>query len=960
MLFRLLCLILWTWSPVAVSDAGAQQATGRITGSVVDEKTGDPMIGATVQVEGLNAGAMVDLEGKYLLRHVPAGSHTLVVSMIGYAQKKITGVAVGTDKTTKIDVTLQEQILETEVIEVTAKSVENTEAALLKARQNALSISDAISAEDISRGGQSDAAGAMSRVTGASVVDGKYVFIRGLGERYSSAQLNGAQLPSADPNRKSVQMDMFSSNLLDNIVTEKTFTPDKPGNFSGGSVNIKTKAFPEAFTMSFSTSTRFNTKNTFKNMLSYQGGGKDFFGVDDGTRAIPDPLKDPEVVIPTITSAQRDPAIAQTLDALSKSFNGVMTPTLKNASIGQSYAYSVGTQMPLFDRPLGVLGSLSFSRDVSAYNDGVSGIWKRLSSDAQALSKERLANDVRGTEEALWGGLLNLTYRPEATHEIGVNILYNRSGEKSARLVRGEWPAQIPDEGARYETRVLSFTEREMRSTQFRGKHVFETLGHTEVEWTGSLISSKQDEPDLRFFTNGFAVNEENGAVVDTIPDSYRIQTSNYAAPTRYFRNLDEKNKDVSLHIALPFRQWSGLTSRIKFGGAYLYKTHTFRERRFEIRQDRSRYQNNPDFFFSNENMGILPPEQQTSPRFIRFGNYVRESTDVRSNYDGEQKISAGYLMIDLPLFRRLRLIGGTRLEVTRLDVASLDSTLSPGKLDNRDWLPSVNLVYQVSGTMNVRGAFSRTLARPTFRELAPYASFEFVGDFIFVGNANLKRTLIENYDFRWEWFTRPGEIYAVSYFYKQFQHPIERVIVTTNGEIQFQNVDEATVTGVELEWRRKLDALHRWLANFQVGGNLSFIASRVHIAPAELALIRSLDPAHPGTRELQGQSPYVLNLDGMYDNTGTGTLLSLHYNVFGRRLSEVSTGGTPDVFEKPVHMLDLTASQRLWKHTTFKLSVKNILDPAIVKFHPFNGQEFMRSKYRMGRTVSFGLSYGV
>ena len=936
------------------SSTFAQTGTGRVTGTVIDEKTGDPMIGANVRIEGQSLGAMVDLNGKYLIANVPEGTYNIVITMLGYSRTTIKNVQVSAESAATISVKLREEVLEVEGITVEAQALDNTEAALLKQRQKSLSISDAISAEDISRGGTSDAASAMSRVTGASVVDGKYVYIRGLGQRYSTAQLNGAQLPSADPNGQAVQMDIFSTNMLDNITTEKTFTPDKPGNFTGGSVNIKTKSMVDAFTMSFSSTTRINSLATLNDRLSYSGGNRDFFGVDDGVRSIPDLLADPNVVVPTLISAVRDPAMAQTLDALSKSFSGEMVPRTTTGSVGQSYSYSIGSRVPMFDRPLSLMGSVSFNRNVSAYNNGSSAIWKRVSSTSQFLNNERLATDQRGTEEALWGGLINATFQPSAEHELGANFLYNRSGEKTARYQTGTWPSSLPDETTRYETRVLSFAEREMRSLQLRGKHYFPA--NIEAEWSGSFIKSKQDEPDLRFFTNEFRVDEA-GVPID---NSYSIAISNYEAPTRYYRDLDESNRDFKMDVTVPFRQWSGLPARIMIGGAILNKNHTFRERRFEFNQDLTDYNDDAGFFFSDENVGILSPDLQTNPNFTRFGNYIRESTELKSNFDGDQKIGAGYLMLDLPVWSRLKLITGARLEATRLNVSSLDTTLQKGALDNNDFLPSVNLVYQLSDNINLRGAYSRTLARPTFRELAPFASFAFVGDFIFVGNANLERTLINNLDLRWEWFTRPGEIYALSYFYKKFRNPIERTIVTTNGEIQFQNVDKAIVSGVEMEVRKRLDQIHPILANFQVGGNLSLVNSKVDIAPQELSIIQAIDSTATTTRNLQGQSPYVLNLDVMFDSQRTGTLVSLHYNIFGRRLSEVSLGGTPDVFEEPFGVLDLTGSQRIRKGLTFRFSLKNILDPDIIKYHPFNGDEYVRTGFRRGRTFSFGLSYSI
>ena len=937
-----------------------QASMGRISGTVVDAETGDPLIGATVVVVGLELGAMADLEGAYLIRNVPAGLHAVQVSMIGYAAKRITEIQVDPNQVSRIDITVEQELIVADVVEVTARSLENTEASLLKQRQNALTISDAISAEDISRGAQGDVAAAMTRVTGASVVDGKYVYIRGLGERYSTAQLNGTSLPNADPNSKSVQMDIFAANLLDNITTEKTFTPDKPGNFTGGSVNVKTKSLPESFTMSFSSSTKYNTQSSFKDMLSYEGGEYDFLGFDDGTRDIPLPLRNPDVEIPSITSAIRDPEAAQLLDLYSRSFTDKsMTPTTVEGGLGQSYAFSIGNQTEIAERPFGMLGSVSYNRNISAYDNGASGIWKRVSREAEGLNRERFATDMSGSEEVLWGGLVNATYQPSITHEIGVNVLYNRSGEKLSRFQTGAWPSSLPGENVRYETRVLSFIEREMRSLQFRGKHVMPSVSNMEIEWTGAFIRSNQDEPDLRYFTNEFQTVDAAGEGAPDI-DSYTIALSNYAAPTRYFRNLEESNRDFKLDLTLPFTPWSGLTARLKFGGAYLDKDHTFRERRFSFRQDALQYRNDPVVFFSTARTGILPDAYQDTPGFTRFGNFVSEDSDLRNNYDGDQEIRAGYLMLDLPLTRRFKVTGGARYESTLLDVASHETALTPGRLDEKDWLPSINTVYQVVDNMNVRGAYSRTLARPSFRELAPFASFLFVGDYIFVGNSELKRTLIDNYDFRWEWFNRPGEIYALSYFYKKFENPIERVIVTTNGEIQFQNVDRALVSGLELEFRKQLDQLHPSLSNFQLGGNLSLIRSQVDIAPSELAIIRALDPGAAETRKLQGQSPYVVNIDAMYDNTDTGTLVSVHYNVFGERLSEVSTGGTPNAFEQPAGMLDITGSQRLWDRVTLKFSAKNLLDPDIKKVHTFNDEEFIRSLYKRGRTFSLGFSYGI
>ena len=271
------------------ANLGAQTLKGIVAGKLVDSETGDPLIYANVHLEGTTFGAASDLEGNYRIVSVPPGTYNVKLNYMGYAETQITDVVVTAGEVTKINVTLKPEVLEAEEVMVTAKALRNTEAVLLKDRQKAIAVSDAISAEAISRSGSGDAAEAMTKVTGASVVDGKYVYIRGLGERYSNTHLDGAELPTADPDKKAFQMDLFPSNLLDNIVTVKTFTPDKPGNFSGGIVNIGTKTFPESFTMSFSSSASCNTQTTLNdNFILYGGGSTDWLGFDDGTRDIPD------------------------------------------------------------------------------------------------------------------------------------------------------------------------------------------------------------------------------------------------------------------------------------------------------------------------------------------------------------------------------------------------------------------------------------------------------------------------------------------------------------------------------------------------------------------------------------------------------------------------------------------------------------------------------------------------
>ncbi len=949
-------------SPALAQNGGPHPPTGRITGKVVDGETGGPIIGARVFVEGSipTIGAVTDLNGNYTLRNVPPGSHTLAVTYPEYAKLVVTGLTLAENETKQEDVSLKPEIkqVEGEVVEVVARASRGSAAGLLKDRQKAAAVSDAIGAEEMSRSGSSNAAQAMSKVTGASIVDGKYIYVRGLGERYSTTQLNGAELPSTDPNKRAVHLDLFAANLIENIVTVKSYTPDKPGNFTGGSVNLVTKSYPDHFNASLSLSSAYNTQFSLQEgFLTSPGGRTDWLGMDDGTRAIPDPLQDKNVVIPIIQTARRDSLQAMQLDRLSKSFNSSMAPVKKMAPLNRNFAFSLGDQLQVLGRPFGILGSLSYNRGFNSYTGGTVAryVLPTFAGQADTLDPDFILDDAKSSDEVVWGGLANLTFQPHPKHELKTNYMYNRSGESVARSLSGLFlQGGGLGESDVYETRVLQYIERSLGSFQLSGHHALQPLFGMDLNWSGSLAKSTQDEPDLRFFSNHYGV----------VPDTeYTIQSNAYVKPSRNYRKLKEDNAEFNLDFFIPFRQWSGLGGKVKLGGQLLRKERTYRERRFSYELDNSYpgyqdYSGDPEYFFSDEVVGMLFYDS-TVNRY-RFGSYVVEENTARNNYDADQNISALFGMLDVPVLRKLRFAGGARLELTRMNVASKDKSLPKARLSNDDWLPSANLIYQLGGDMNLRASYSRTLARPEFRELANYSSFDFAGDFLYGGNPNLKRTLIHNYDLRWEWFERPGEIYSVSGFYKRFIDPIERVKSGSHKETSSRNVPEATVYGLELEVRKRLDNVVPFLQHFQIGGNFTLVRSKVNIDSVELAIARAFDPNPKTTRQLQGQSPYILNLDLSYGNYKLGTTASILYNVFGERLAEVNRGDAPNVFETARGQLDFTFSQRIWNTVTLKASVKNLLDSEYKRTYTLKDREYVQQLYKRGRILSAGFSWAI
>ncbi len=931
-----------------------------LTGTVVDGAFGGGLPAANVAVFAPGtatpvSGSATDLDGRYRITGLAAGTYDVAFSFIGYATQRVTGVALAAGQVQTLDVTLDEEEVggEVEEVVVTADAVRNSGASLLRERQRASAVSDAIAADEIARSGAGNAADALERVTGASVVGGRYVYIRGLGDRYVNTQLNGASLPSSDPNRNAVPLDLFPSDLLDNIVTTKTFTPDQPGSFTGGNVNINTQAFPDRLTFGFSASGAYNAEVSLQDgFLRANTGGRDWLGFDDGTREIPDVWATPGVQPPTITAARSNPDSAAVLDQLARAFNPFLAPSRREAPLNGSFAASVGNQVELFGRPLGFLGSLSYGRDFSGYAAGTTAQYQLTGqvSETDSLTNNLFLSDTRGVEEVLWGGLGTLSFRPDPNHNLGASYLYNRSGISEARYQIGVYPKNFPDENRRFETRTLGWTERSLGSVQARGDHFLPALLGLRAEWTTSLAQTVQDEPDLRFFANDFTFREgADGAPADTF---YAVTFSNYGRPARYFRTLDEQTWDNTLRLALPFGG-ERLAGTVRVGGAVTLSERTFRERRFEYTTNASvyRYDGDPQAFFE-EGAGIV---DTTATGGFRIGNVIVDATTPSNNYDGDQDVYASFAMAEFRPLARLRAIVGARYEVTRLKAFNADTT---GSVNEEDLLPSVNLVYEVEDNMNLRAAYGRTLARPTFRELSPFVSFDFVGDYIFIGNPGLERTLVDNLDLRWEWFTRPGEILAVSGFYKRFQNPIERAIVSNNNQVQFQNVDEATVVGAEFEARRRFERLPLVPGGLEFGANVTLAASRVRIPEFELEVVRALDPDAPDTRDFQGQSPFVGNLDVTYGNEAAGTSLSLLYNVFGRRLANVSLGGTPNVYEFTTGTLDITYRQSVWGGLGFSASAKNVLGQDVEFGHTYKGVDYLTRSYERPRTFSVGLAY--
>lgn len=945
--------------------------TGTITGNVSDAEEKSPLESATVRLmqDGtLKGGAYTDATGVYTIANLKPGTYSLIFTYVSYEADTVADIAVRAGETVEINNSLGFD--EGDVVQIYEKIERNTEGQVLNMQRRSTSVVDVISIENIKRAGDSDVGSAMKRVTGVTVEGGKYVYVRGLGDRYAKTLMNGSEIPGLDPDRNSVQMDMFPTNLIQNIVVHKTFSPDLPGDYAGGLVKISTKDFPSDFTVQYTSSAQYNTQSSFRDdFITGERGKLDFLGMDDGTRAIPEILDNPNVSIPGMSF---NPVQAAVIDSATKSFGSPIYPSNSSSMLDHSHSFSIGNQVMLKGRPFGFLASMSYNNNKGFYNNGTFARWDIVGDSTGAvLNPNRQLNDTRATREVLMGGLLNMSYLVSENSQIRLNILRNQSGTSEGRYLVGRIPEDAAD--LNFETRTVGYRQRSMNAFQVIGNHKFDkeienedkgsNFGDLKMDWVTAVTLTSQIEPDLSFFSNDFTV--VNG---DT---AYDIQPSLYVSPARYFRDMKQSNLDAKINFEIPFENWTGAEGKFKWGGSALRKTREFRENRYDFAQgsaaqtynnNTSFYNGNPADYFSTENLGVVDYNEYGVPL---YGVHVVDATELQNSYSGEQSVFAGYGMVDLPIKRKLRFVGGMRFERTDINVASKKVTLSEGILKNNDLLPSANLIYSFNGDsltniMNLRGSFSRTLARPTFRELAPFASFAFIGDFVLVGNENLERTLIDNFDLRWELFPTTSEIVSVSAFYKRFTNPIERVFNTAaqNDELTFRNVDQARLYGLEFEFRKSLGFIGRPLRNFRASGNLVLIQSQVDISEGEMERIQLFRPNAGNTRAMFGQSPFSINGELAYVNDSLGLNTSLNFNVFGARIASVSSSGAPNIIEQPRPSLDFSIGKSFGEYVSVKFKARNLLNPEYRQTQTLNDFDYVFQNYTVGRTYSLQFAY--
>jgi len=894
-----------------------QEAAGVIAGTVFDAATGTPIPGVRVRVAGLaKFEATTDEQGQYQLE-LPPGEYVLQLEAPGYLPAQVAGVLVKPNEVTD-GTTLLSRAEAVTKVEVTGRLDEvSTVSKTLLERKQAGAVTDAISTDEISRLNASDAAEALARLAGVQVDDRGFVFVRGLGERYSTTRLNGSLVPSPDPERRVVALDLFPAGLVDQIRVVKSYTPDLPGEFSGGLVDIRTLQFPPQKFFRVSFSTGFNSRTTFRNFLSYPGGAWDAFGFDDGTRDLP-------AGIPRDKRLFRGSFSPEQLQEFGRAFTPNWDPkTVSSMRPAQSYNLAGGASFG----KLGIVGAASFS-NVSQSLDQV---FKLYTNQGQGVATRWTDYEEfrTGSEYARLGGVLNVAYRLSVGHRLLWRNTFSHDGEKEARLFGGyNGGTDAVLRGQR-----LIWIERGVVSTQVGGEHLT-GFRNSLLRWSLSLSRSNRDEPDTR--------------EVLWIERGTQFQFFSTAeSGVRFYGYLDEKLSEPSLEWSLPFFR-GGVAGQVQLGVMATLRDRQFQSRRFRYVPVVAR---NLDL--------TLPANQLLAPENISpLKIEVREITRATDSYTAAMDIYAGYAMADVSLGRRWRLVGGVRVEDALQQVRTLDpynplAVPVVSRLWNRDALPAVSLVYSLTPRQNLRWAYGRTLARPDFRELSPFDYTDVVGGWATVGNPDLKRTSIDNVDFRWEWFPANDQLVAVGGFYKKFANPIELSFepgITLRRT--YANAEGARNRGIEVEVRRRLGFMPEKAGSFLLMANFALIDSRIQIPSEQRATVTHL------VRPLMGQSRYLLNatLDWTRPRWRSGARLLV--KAVSRRLAGVGTFGLDDIYQEGDVLVDLVydytlSEKRGW---TLRFSAENLTDN---EFRWTQGGLVHRS-FRLGRTYSIGLGFSL
>jgi len=885
--------------------------TGTVKGKVTDKISEEGLPAATIQIKGGADGdktIATELDGTYAIQLAP-GTYKIIYSTPEFIEVEKT-VTIVADKT--IDLTLAlEPVPKTatgETIEIVDRIDERKESAVLAVRRAAPTVSDAVSSQEISKTPDSNAGDAMKRVVAVSVVDGKYVALRGLEGRYVTSLLNGVLLPSPEPDRNAVPLDLFPTNLLATMTVYKSYSAELPGQFGGGTLGIATSSFPTSFEMRLGVSTSANTVATGQEGLTnaYANGFKSFLGFDDGSRALPSSIPRNQAV------RGMDPA---RMEQIGESLPNAWTPKEETVTPNLTVNGMVGDSLKLAGKRVGYLATGMLRRNF-AVRDGE--IARTQLVGGELMRSEQLSTTL-GVAESTIGALGNVGIDLDNDNQLNLLGLYSHVGEDTTFFANGFSETDSSD----IDVSRMQFVERQLAFTQLHGTHKLSRKHGLELRWQGNYAETRRDELDSRDLVYTI---DQNGA-------------RNYKDQPGSGQHFWQQLRDRSGGGGFDLRVRAG-SVQLRGGGVAQLSNRALGGRRFRYK-----------FVGTDTSIRGLSGEEMFSPEHIGPDFQVEEGTLHEDAYKAGLDVFAGFASAEVPMDDKLRMIAGVRYERASQDLSNGSRYAVAGnraaidRTDN-DVLPTVNFVYAARPDMNLRGAYSYTLVRPRFRELAPFLFFDYNRRRDISGNPELATTHIHNADLRWEWFPDENEVFAASIFGKYFVDPIEQVLANSNSDATFLNARGGSLVGAEIEVRTTLARFTPALSKFRLGTNISVMRSRVDLGEDQMLLTSQ-------SRSLYGQSPFVVNVNLGYVDPKLADF-NLLYNVIGSRISDVGVEGLPDTYERPLHRVDFVAARLLRKDLRLKLSVSNLLNQKVV----FEQDDITVNSYSPGISFQLGLDW--
>lgn len=920
--------------------------TGVVSGTINDGEYNDVLPFANVIVKGTQTGTTSDFDGKFNLK-LDAGTYTLTFSFVGYQTKEISEVVIIAGQTKNIEVTLNASAGQLDEVIVTTTARKNTEASVLNLQKNSIILMDGLSLETIKKTGASDVATAVQSVPGVSVQGGKYVYVRGLGDRYTKSILNGMEVPGLDPDRNTLQLDIFPSQILENILISKSATADQPADFTGGVVNIVTKDIPSRAEYSVSMGLGYNADFHFnKNYLTSKNSSTDFLGFDDGLRANPI-SKNTEVPIPQQNGEE--------VRSLTQRFNPQMAAAREQNFMNYNFSITAGDQFQVGNNKLGYLASVSYRNETKYYDEYINGqLYRKDGSDKSNfnLLADRTQTGELGTNSVLISALAGLTYKTNNS-KYQFNVLHIQNGESEAGIFRLD---NFIVSSNTIKKDNLTYVQRSITNALLKGTHSIGSDNDWNLEWNLSPSIARVDDKDLRTTPFRVTINPTTGKEV------YTIEPSESGDASRFFRSLEEINLAGKIGLEKEHNLF-GFEAKAKIGGAYAHK-----KRDFEITKYSLPLLNFASGTFDGDPDQLLAPENIYDPS-TNSGTYVRQDSNDSDSFDSKIHIAAAYLAEEFKVTKWMHAALGVRFE--KFDLLYTGERQNGSKLvdakvlEKSDFFPSANLIFDVNedGNKKIRTSFSRTTARPSFKEASLAEIFDPISSTTFIGNIDLQPTYVNNFDLRYEQYGEAGDFFAISGFYKAFKDPIELSFIRrAYGQYTPLNLGDAKVFGAEIEIRKNLGFISG-LQNIDFNLNFSLIESQQEYSDDERE--GRLDNLRTGetldnTRQLQGQSPYLINLGFNYKEENTGIQGGVFYNTQGKTLEIVGAGDVADVYTMPFHNVKLNISKSFGenKNSTLSLKFDNLLNDDIESvYQSYGAKDLIYSKWNPGQEISLGYS---